>query len=217
MNNDRQLQQDVLDELDFEPRINSAHIGVAAARGVVTLTGFVASYAEKFAAERAVRRVKGVKAIAEEIDVRLPADKQRADDEIAARALDILKWQVGLPAGGIEVKVEKGVVTLGGTVEWQFQKQEAGHVVHKLAGVVAVYNQIAVTSPVRREAVKERIERALERNAELEASRLSVETTGGKVTLRGRLDSWHQREAAERAAWSVPGVTQVQDLTTIGA
>jgi osmotically-inducible protein OsmY len=217
MIDDRQLQQDVLDELDFEPSIDAAHIGVTAHHGVVTLSGFVGSYGEKFAAERAAQRVKGVRAIAEEIDVRLPSDKKHADDEIAARAADILKWQVGLPAEAIRVKVENGVITLSGTVEWQFQKQDAAAAVHKLTGIVYVSNQIQVASRVCKEAVKDSIERALERSAELEASRLTIETDGGKVTLRGRLGSWHEREVARRATWSVPGVTQVHDQTVIEA
>ena len=186
MISDLQLRQDVLDELEFEPSVNAAHIGVAANRGIVTLTGFVTSYAEKAAAERAARRVKGVKAIAEEIEVRLPSDTKRADDEIAARAVDILKWQVGVPADRIRVKLEKGVVTLTGEVDWQFQKTEADHVVHKLSGVVDVVNQIRVTSPVHAFEVKEKIEKALQRTAELEASRITVETEGGRVILKGK-------------------------------
>src|SRR6516162_5924921 len=142
MSSDLELRQDVLDELEFEPSVNAAHIGVTANHGVVTLTGFVTSYAEKTAAERAARRVKGVRAIAEEIEVRLPSDTKRADDEIAARAVDILKWQVGVPADRIGVKVEKGVVTLTGEVDWQFQKTEAEYAVHKLTGVTHVANQI---------------------------------------------------------------------------
>lgn len=124
MTSDHQLRQDVLDELDFEPSVNAAHIGVGAHGGVITLAGFVSSYGEKLAAERAARRVKGVKAIAEEIEIRLPSDKKVADDEIAGRAVDILKWRVGLPAGRIGVKVEKGIVTLTGDVDWRFQKRK---------------------------------------------------------------------------------------------
>jgi osmotically-inducible protein OsmY len=215
MISDLQLRQDVLDELEFEPSVNAAHIGVTANRGVVTLTGFVTSYAEKTTAERAARRVKGVKAIAEEIEVRLPSDTKRADDEIAARAIDIVKWQVGLPADRIKVKVEKGVVTLTGEVDWQFQKTEADHVVHKLSGVVDVLNQIRVASPVQAVEVKEKIENALRRSAELEASRITVETEGGRVILKGRVHAWYERDIAERAAWSAPGVTEVQDRIMI--
>jgi osmotically-inducible protein OsmY len=215
MSNDLQLRQDVLDELEFEPSVNAAHIGVTANNGVVTLTGFVTSYAEKTAAERAARRVKGVKAIAEEIEVRLPSDTKRADDEIAARAVDILKWQVGVPADRIAVKVERGVVTLDGAVDWQFQKTEADQVVHKLSGVVDVVNQIRVAAPVQAHEVKEKLEKALQRSAEVEASRITVETEGGKVILNGRVKAWYERDIAERAAWSAPGVTEVQNRIAI--
>jgi osmotically-inducible protein OsmY len=215
MNDDLQLRQDVIDELEFEPSINAAHIGVTANRGVVTLTGYVTSYAEKTAAERAARRVKGVRAIAEEIVVRLPSDTKRADDEIAARAVDILKWQVGVPADRIRVKVESGVVTLTGEVEWQFQKTEADHVVHKLSGVVNVINDIRVASTVHAFEVKEKLEKALQRSAELEASRISVETEGGKVTLKGKVRAWYERDIAERASWSAPGVTEVENRIAV--
>ena len=196
MSSDLQLRQDVLDELEFEPSVNAAHIGVTANHGVVTLTGFVTSYAEKTMAERAARRVKGVKAIAEEIEVRLPSDIKRADDEIAARAVDILTWQVG-------------------EVDWQFQKTDADHVVHKLSGVIDVVNEIRVASPVHAVEVKEKIEKALQRSAELEALRITVEIEGGRVILKGRVHAWYERDIAERAAWSAPGVTEVQDRITI--
>jgi osmotically-inducible protein OsmY len=215
MISDLQLRQDVLDELEFEPSVNAAHIGVAANKGVITLTGFVMNYAEKAAAERAIRRVKGVKAIAEEIEVRLPSDTKRSDDEIAARTLDILKWQVGLPADRITVKVEKGMVTLTGDVDWQFQKTDAEHVVHKLTGVIDVVNQIRVASPVRASEVKEKIQKALERSADVEASRITVQTEGGRVVLSGKVRAWYERDIAERAAWSAPGVIEVQDHLTI--
>jgi osmotically-inducible protein OsmY len=212
---DLQLRQDVLDELEFEPSVNAAHIGVTANRGVVTLSGFVMSYAEKTAAERAARRVKGVKAIAEEIEVRLPSDAKRADDEIAARAVDILRWNVGALADRIKVKVEKATVTLTGEVDWQFQKTDADHAVHKLSGVVDVINRICVASPVHAVEVREKIEKALRRSAEFEASRIAVETEGGRVILSGKVHAWYERDIAERAAWSAPGVTEVQDRITI--
>jgi len=215
MISDLQLRQDVLDELEFEPCVNAAHLGVAANRGVVTLTGFVANYAEKAAAERAVRRVKGVKAIAEEIEVRLPSDTKRSDDEIAARAVEILKWQVGFPADRLAVKVEKGIVTLTGDVDWQYQKADAEHVVHKLSGVIDVLNQIRVAAPVRASEIKEKIQKALQRSAEVEASGITVQTEGGRVVLSGKVRAWYERDIAERAAWSAPGVTEVQDHLTI--
>jgi osmotically-inducible protein OsmY len=215
MISDLQLRQDVLDELEFEPSVNAAHIGVAANRGVVTLTGFVMNYAEKATVERAARRVKGVKAIAEEIEVRLPSDTKRSDDEIAARALDILKWQVGVPADRITVKVERGIVTLTGDVDWQYQKTDAEHGVHKLTGVINVVNQIRVASAVRASEVKEKIQKALERSADVEAARITVQTDGGRVVLSGKVRAWYERDIAERAAWSAPGVTEVQDHLTI--
>ena len=212
---DLELRQDVLDELEFEPSVNAAHIGVTANKGVVTLTGFVTSYAEKAAAERAARRVKGVKAIAEEIEVRLPSHTKRADDEIAARAVDILKWQVGFPADRINVKVEKGIVTLTGEVDWQFQRNDAEYAVHKLTGVTHVANQIRVFSPAHASEIKEKIQKALQRSAEVESSRITVQTEGGRVVLSGKVRAWYERDLAERAAWSAPGVTEVQDHLTI--
>ena len=205
MISDYQLRQDVLDELDFEPSVSAVHIGVGVHAGVVTLTGFVSSYGEKLAAERATRRVKGVKAIAEEIEVRLPSDAKLADDEIAARAVDILKWRIGFPAARISVKVEKGIVTLTGDVDWRFQKSEAEAAVHQLSGVAGVANLIRVNSPAPVIEVKEKIQKALHRNAELDASRITVQAEGGKV------HAWYERDIAERAAWSAPGVTDVQD------
>jgi osmotically-inducible protein OsmY len=188
---------------------------VTANRGVVTLTGFVMGDAEKTAAERAARRVKGVTAIAEEIEVRLASDTKRADDEIAARAVDILRWNVGFLADRIKVKVESGIVTLTGEVDWQFQKTDADLAVHKLSGVVDVINQIRVASPVHAADVKQQIEKALQRSAELEASRITVETEGGRVILSGKVHAWYERDIAERPAWSAPGVTEVQDRITI--
>lgn len=211
MTSDLQLQQDVLDELEFEPSVDAAHIGVSANRGVVTLDGFVESYAEKAAAERAARRVRGVKAIADEIEVRLPSDKRRSDDEIARRAIDILKWQVGFPAERIQIKVEQGHVTLTGDVEWQFQKTEAGEAVHKLTGVVGVINRIRIVSPAQALEVKETIQKALHRDADLEATRITVETDGGRVILGGKVRASWERDLAKRAAWSMPGVVEVQD------
>ncbi len=216
MISEHQLRQDVLDELDFEPSLNAAHIGVGVNAGVVTLTGFVASYGEKLAAERATRRVKGGKAIAEEIEVRLSSDKKIADDEVAGRAVDILKWRVGVPADRIGIKVEKGLVTLTGDVDWQFQRAEAEAAIHALSGIAGVVNLIRVHSPVRNAEVKDKIQQALRRSAELDASHITVQADGsGKVVLVGRVHSWYERGIAERAAWSAPGVTEVQDRIQI--
>ncbi|MBV8654190.1 MAG: BON domain-containing protein [Alphaproteobacteria bacterium] len=211
MNNDLLLQQRVIDELEFEPSVNAAHIGISARDGVVTLSGHVASYAEKFAAERTVRRVKGVKAVAQELVVELPSDRKTADDEIAARAVRILSWDTLVPKDKIAVKVEHGIVTLSGKVDWAYQRAEAEHDVHRLGGVTAVINQILVEPHVRSGDVHAKIRDALERNAEVEARHITVDVVGGKVTLRGKVNAWSEREVAERAAWSAPGVTEVED------
>ena len=212
---DQSLRQDITDELDFEPAVNSAHIGVAVADGVVTLSGHVGSYAEKLAAESATRRVKGVRAIAQEIEVRYPSDKKTADDEIAQRAVKMLEWDVAVPSRAIEIKVEHGIVTLNGTVDWGFQRAEAEYDVRKLGGVKGVINLIAIRPKVRAEEVRSRLTAAFERNADLEAKHLKIDVVNGKVVLSGEVASWTEREAAERAAWSVPGVTAVDDRILI--
>lgn len=211
MKSDLQLQQRVIDALEFEPSINAAHIGVSAHDGVVTLAGYVGSFAEKWTAERTARQVRGVKAVAEEIEVRLPSDKKVADDEIAARALRILAWDAAVPDDRISVKVERGVVTLSGEVDWQYQRAEAEYDIRRLSGVRAVVNDIVVAPAANPEDVRAKIRAALERNAELEASNISVTAVGGKVTLGGKVSAWTEREAAETAAWSAPGVSEVDD------
>jgi osmotically-inducible protein OsmY len=181
----------------------------------VTLTGFVTSYAAKFAAEAAARHVKGVKAIAEEIEVRLPSDKKQADDEIAERALRILHWDSDVPDDCIAVKVEQGMVTLSGMVDWQYQKSEAEYDIRKLSAVLGVINQLQVRLPAPTSEIKEKIEKALERSAQVEASRIIVEVDGGRVVLKGKVHDSYERGLIERVAWSVPGVTQVQDRLTV--
>lgn len=211
MREDLKLQQRVIDELDFEPQVDAAHIGISVRDGVVTLSGHVISFVEKFAAERAVRRVKGVKAVAQELEVRLPSEAKTADDEIAARAVKILNWDALVPHGRITVKVEHGVVTLGGQVDWNYERAEAEDDVRKLNGVVAVINDIVVAPRVEPADVRAKIRAALERNAEVEANNVTISVSGGKVTLGGRVNAWTERETIERAAWSAPGVTQVDD------
>ena len=212
---DLQLRRNVLDELELEPTVNAVHIGVSTNCGVVALTGFVASYAERAAAERAARRVKGVMAIAQEIEVRLPAHTKRADDEIAACAVQILKWQAGGPADRIGIKVEKGIITLTGEVDWQFQKNEAAYIVHKLTGVVDVVNEIRIAPRIAASEIKEKIEKALQRSAALDALQVAVQTEGSRVVLTGKVQAWYEREIAEHAAWSAPGVSEVQNYVTV--
>jgi osmotically-inducible protein OsmY len=211
MKDDLHLQQRVVDALEFEPSVDAAHIGVSVDKGVVTLSGHVASYAEKFAAERVVRQVKGARAIAQELEIRLASDKKVADDEIAQRATHILQWDQIVRASPIAVKVEHGVVTLDGEVEWQFQRAEAEYDVRKLSGVRGVVNNIAVVPRIRPDDVHAKIRAALERNAEVEANHITVSVSGGKVTLGGKVNAWTERETVERAAWSAPGVTEVED------
>ena len=215
MSDELKLQQRVIDELEFEPAVNAAHIGASVRGSVVTLTGHVESFAEKFAAERAARRVKGVTGVAQEIEVRLAEDKKTADDEIAQRAVKMLEWDVAVPSRAIEIKVEHGIVTLNGTVDWGFQRAEAEYDVRKLGGVKGVINLIAIRPKVRAEEVLARLTAAFERNADLEAKHLTIDVINGKVVLGGEVTSWAEREAAERAAWSVPGVTAVDDRILI--
>lgn len=213
---DTSLRQDIIDELDFEPRVNSAHIGVAVEKGVVSLSGHVGSYAEKLAAEKAVKRVKGVQAIAEEIEVRFASDKKTADDEIAARAVALLHWSAVVPEGRVMVKVQDGRVGLSGQVDWQFQRAAAEAEVRRLSGVVGVVNGITIKPRAQPVDIKRRIEDALKRHAEIEAHgiRVSVED-GGRVSLEGYVHDWREREAAENAAWSAPGVMRVDDRLRI--
>lgn len=208
---DKALRQSIIDELEFDPSVDGAHIGVAVEDGVVTLSGHVGSYAERIAAEELVRRVKGVKAIAQEVEVRYPGKKKTSDDDIAKRAVAILAWDASVPDERISVKVQQGWITLSGEVDWHYQRQAAEHAVRKLSGVVGISNLIAVGRSVQPEDVKRCIEDALRRNAQIEADNIRVSVAGGKVTLEGKVKVWHERQLAERAAWAAPGVTAVED------
>ena len=213
---DTNLRQNIIDELDFEPRVSSAHIGVAVQDGVVTLSGHVGSYAEKLAAEKAVKRVKGVKAIAEEIDVRYPEDKKTADDEIAARALSLLRWSAVVPTDSVMVKVQDGWVNLSGQVTWQFQRSAAEAEVRRLSGVVGVVNSITIKPRVQPVDIKHQIEAAFKRNAEIDARGIQVSVEdGGRVSLDGTVHDWREREAAGHAAWMAAGVMRVDDRLRI--
>lgn len=213
---DIQLRQDILDELDFEPSIDAADVGVAVEDGVITLTGHVPTYAQKITVEDVVRRVKGVKGIAQHIEVRPFGTHRTADDEIAKRAVNTIKWNTSVPAGAVQVKVQDGWVTLTGKVDWQYQKAAAADAVRDLSGVVGVLNQIQINPRASASDVKKRIEDALKRNAEIEAQAIRVNVLdGGKVTLEGRVQAWAERRAAERAAWSAPGVSAVDDRIII--
>jgi osmotically-inducible protein OsmY len=214
---DSSLRQDIIDELDFEPSIDAADIGVAVEDGVATLTGHVPTYAQKITVEDVVRRVKGVKGIAQQIEVRPFGTNRTADDEIAKRALSTISWNTAIPDDAVQVKVQEGWVTLTGKVEWQYQKTAAADAVRDLAGVVGVTNRIEIASRASAFDVKKRIEDALKRNAEIEAQAIRVNVLdGGKITLDGKVHAWSERRAAERAAWSAPGVKVVDDRITVG-
>ena len=211
---DKSLQQSVIDELEWEPSVNAAHIGVAANNGVITLSGHVGTYAEKLAAEKAAGRVIGVKAVAEELEVRYTFDKPD-DDDIAKSALSALNWDIEVPGNSVTVKVEKGWITLSGNVDWYFQSSAAEADVRKLRGVLGVTNEIKIRPQVQASDVRSKIKAAFERNAQIDADAISVVTDGGKVTLSGSVDSWYERGLAEDTAWSAPGVTQVDDRLAV--
>lgn len=212
---DSQLQRDVMDELEWEPAVDQADIGVAVTDGVVTLSGYVKSYPEKVAAEKATRRVAGVRAIAEEIKVRFAAEPKTADHEIAKRILDTIAWTVSIPDDKVKVKVEHGWVTLSGTVDWHFQSKEAQKAAGRVSGVVGVSNLIEVRQLPTPSDVRDRIVSAFKRQADLDSASVTVTTDGGTVKLGGKVRAWNERGIAERAAWSAPGVTRVEDHISV--
>lgn len=214
--NDTEIQHDVIDELEFEPSLDASKIGVAASNGIVTLTGSVPSYTEKMAAEEAALRVLGVQAVANDLLIDLPQTHERTDTDIASSAVNVLLWDSTLPRNQITVKVSQGFVTLAGEVEWQYQKDRASTLVQNISGVRGVANNIALKPRVLVGDVKTKIRQAFERSAEIDANHVQIEAHDGTVVLRGPVHSWMERQDATRAAYSVPGVKVVQNLTYIG-
>jgi osmotically-inducible protein OsmY len=215
MSKDTHLQLEVLAELDWEPSLTAGHIGVAASAGVITLTGQVESYAEKHAAEIAARRVKGVIAVAQEIKVQLPFERERGDDQIAEAILDRLAWDVSIPSDSVQVTVEQGWVTLSGNVDWHFQRRAAEQNVRRLQGVVGVSNQISLKPEVNTANISNDISCALHRSWFPDPDAITVTAEGGRVRLTGNVHSWHAREVAAETAWGAPGATEVENLLSV--
>jgi osmotically-inducible protein OsmY len=209
MSGDNQLQQAVLAELKWEPSVTATHIGVVANAGVVTLSGHVGSFAEKLAAEAAARRVKGVKALAEEIEVRLPFAAKKTDEEIATAALERLAWDVSVPSDAVKVKVEKGRITLTGQVDWQYQRRAAERDVRGLYGVLGATNQITIKPMVDTSNISDDIMHALHRSWYFDLKTINVSADEGEVHLSGTVRSWHERQVAAAIAWAARGVTDV--------
>lgn len=215
MKSDAELQQDVIAELEWEPSVQATHIGVEVKNGVVTLAGHVSSYLEKYSAEHAAQRVGGVKALAVEMDVRLPSSGKRSDSDIAQSAKSALEWMTSPLADKVHVKVEKGWITLSGDVDWQFQKLAAGVAVRYLLGVTGMSNLIIIKPAMKFSAVSTDIEAALVRRAKSDSKKIHVELKDTTITLTGSVDNWAERDTARDAAWGTPGVSNVIDKMTM--
>jgi osmotically-inducible protein OsmY len=212
---DSELRRKVIAELDWDPSIDNSAIGVAVKDGVVTLSGSVMNYSQKKNAERAAKRVAGVKAVAEDLKIKLVGTAERSDADIAQSVLSGLRFNVDVPYERIQVMVENGWVTLDGEVEWQYQKTAAENSIRYLMGVKGFTNSIKIKPRVSTADVKAKIESAFARLAQLDANQIKVESTNSKVTLRGSVHSWDEWEQAEQAAWAAPGVSKVENYVIV--
>lgn len=215
MRTDSEIKRDVEYELKWEPDIDASDIGVAVKEGVVTLSGFVRSYMQKLAAERATKRVHGVLGVANSIEVHLPSSSERSDPEIARAAVAAIKAELPFSYEKIRTVAKDGWITLEGEVEWDYQRRRAGKAVRRLTGVKGISNLITLKPRVSPSEIKAKIEEAFRRHAEVDASRVSVTASGGEITLTGTVRSWVERRQAEEAAWRAPGVTKVDNRITI--
>jgi osmotically-inducible protein OsmY len=215
MKSDNEIERDVRDELKWDPDIDASDIAVSVKDGIVTLAGFTKSYTDRLEAEIAAKRVTGVRAVANDIEVRLPAIDQRPDPDIARDAVAALKAELPISYDRIKVVLKDGWVTLEGGVEWQYQKTTAENAVRRVKGVKGVTNVITVKPKVQSTELQRKILDAFRRNAEVDANRITVEANGSEVVLKGTVRSWIEREEAERVAWSAPGVTRVEDRIVV--
>ena len=216
MNDDRQLQHDVLQELAADPSVNAEKIGVTANGGIVCLSGRVGSFYEKWQAEKAAQRVLGVRGLTVDMEVTIPSDHQRTDEDIARSTQMVLGWNAAIPQDAVKVMVENGWVTLRGELAWNFQRDIAEKIVTELLGVQGVTNQIELTPHVSGVLVKDQIDVALKRQAVVDAQKISVKVEGGKVTLEGTVSNWAERDVIKHAVWSIAGVQSVVDKMQYG-